>query len=109
MAFLTFSPIIILTHDPTTPIILGEKRASTSFNTSINLSLAPKIKSSSDIEVVTTFIPSSSSSLAARNPQPEGPCNTATSTSRSLKVYKAATIGLGLGVNIFILSLTTLY
>ena len=67
------SPIIILAQVPTIPTSFGENIDSTSFNVSSSLAEAPKIKSFSDMAVVTTLTPSFSRSLPVLKQQPWGP------------------------------------
>ncbi len=87
----------MLTHVPTTPTSFGENISSTLCSVSSSFSEAPKIKSFSDMAVVTTLTPSFSRRRPVLKQQPCGPCNMITSAFISLNVYKDAAIGLGLG------------
>ncbi|OPX70859.1 MAG: hypothetical protein A4E38_01291 [Methanoregulaceae archaeon PtaB.Bin108] len=78
--------MIMETQVPMTAILSGEKVSSAYLSTASRGCCPPKMNSWSASEVVSTRMPSSSSSLACLKEQPEGPCRIATSTPRSLTV-----------------------
>ena len=93
----TSSPMIVLAQVETTATTLGWNLSLASFNAFSSGDAPPNMRSLSFIADVTTCTPAFSSGLEAMKEHPAGPWMTMTSTSMSLAVYIAATIGFGRG------------